>query len=316
MTFAWARGRLYDRLACFVLYELVLSAGEATVQECIERPRYRYPPKPLDTVTMQQRISRAHRLVRARARAWGRAWLWPRESSPSLPLPRSRRRHCLQGSERTMKIAEDLYNKGIISYPRTETQIFKSDFPFDKILGELASSNTAWGAPSRRSRGVRAGADTTRRPRLPALPRRRAGTYAARLRDEPGFFNTPAAGGKDDEAHPPIHPTKAVDPSSLQEAERNVYTYVVRHFLAACSRCAVGAQTSAGPCPLSPVPSTLPHDSTAPAQLWWPTWVGSASPPRAWWSWSGTTLRSTPTIGGRRTRSPSTSRAPSLPRFP
>lgn len=41
--------------------------------------------------------------------------------------------------DRAMKIAEDLYNKGYISYPRTETDSYPFNFDFKKILGKLSS---------------------------------------------------------------------------------------------------------------------------------------------------------------------------------
>ncbi len=51
----------------------------------------------------------------------------------------------------------------------------------------------------------------------------------------------PRAGSHDDKAHPPIHPTK-ID-ASLAGEEKSLYEFVVRHFLACCSKDAVGDQT-------------------------------------------------------------------------
>jgi DNA topoisomerase-3 len=53
----------------------------------------------------------------------------------------------------------------------------------------------------------------------------------------------PRNGGHDDGAHPPIHPTKCVEPNTLSEEERKIYDLVTRHFLACCGRDAQGSQT-------------------------------------------------------------------------
>jgi DNA topoisomerase-3 len=50
--------------------------------------------------------------------------------------------------------------------------------------------------------------------------------------------------GHNDQAHPPIHPIKSVSLASLaSDNERNIYELVTKHFLACCSRDAVGSQT-------------------------------------------------------------------------
>lgn len=68
--------------------------------------------------------------------------------------------------------------------------------------------------------------------------------YANKLLNEGGFQN-PRAGQHDDKAHPPITPCKAVDPNTFQDpTQRGVYTLIVKHYLACCSRDAVGRETS------------------------------------------------------------------------
>ena len=58
-------------------------------------------------------------------------------------------------------------------------------------------------------------------------------------------FQRPRNGQNDDNAHPPITPCKAVDPNSIDNPiERSIYTLVVKHYLACCSRDAVGKETT------------------------------------------------------------------------
>ena len=57
-------------------------------------------------------------------------------------------------------------------------------------------------------------------------------------------FQNPRAGQNDDSAHPPITPCKAVDPASIpNQNQRAVYTLVVKHYFACCSRDAIGKET-------------------------------------------------------------------------
>jgi len=57
-------------------------------------------------------------------------------------------------------------------------------------------------------------------------------------------FQLPRAGQHDDNAHPPITPAKAVDPQSIQDpTQRNVYVLITKHYLACCSRDALGRET-------------------------------------------------------------------------
>ena len=117
------------------------------------------------------------------------------------------------GSEELMQKAEHLYNEGYISYPRTETERFRPEFnhhtliqSFQGVAGEF-------------------------------------GDYASRLLTNNNFQN-PRLGQSDDNAHPPITPAKAVDPNSIQDPiQRKIYQLVVKHYLACCSRDAMGRET-------------------------------------------------------------------------
>lgn len=73
-----------------------------------------------------------------------------------------------------MRIAERLYTQGLISYPRTETNIFPKELNLAPLV-EQQVINQAWG------------------------------DFARNLLE---FGITPRQGKKSDQAHPPIHPTK------------------------------------------------------------------------------------------------------------
>ena len=67
--------------------------------------------------------------------------------------------------------------------------------------------------------------------------------YAAKLLNE-NKFQVPRAGQNDDKAHPPITPCRAVDPNTISDMnQRKIYILVVKHYLACCSRDAVGKET-------------------------------------------------------------------------
>jgi len=109
-----------------------------------------------------------------------------------------------------MKIAEGLYTRGFISYPRTETDQFEKAIDLKKLVEKQIPDNN-WGE------------------------------YARSLLD--GKFKTPRSGRHNDQAHPPIHPICWVSPNQLKADERRVYEFVVRRFLACCSEDAKGNKT-------------------------------------------------------------------------
>jgi len=99
-----------------------------------------------------------------------------------------------------MRIAEDLYMDGFISYPRTDNTVYPRSLP----VRELVSS----------------------------LTRIREFSAAAGLLD--GEL-TPTRGKKETTDHPPIYPTQAVHPGALEGPKKRVYELVVRRFLATFS---------------------------------------------------------------------------------
>lgn len=179
IQFTWKRTRLYDQFLTAYLYESCLDAGEAVVTHLQGRPKNKWRPVPLATVELQKRASRYLRI----------------------------------GSETLMTAAEELYQQGYISYPRTETEKFRPDFNHRTLLEQFTALDTEFGM------------------------------YANKLLNEDGYQN-PRAGQHDDQAHPPITPCKAIDPETINDPnQRSVYVLVVKHYMACCSRDAVGRET-------------------------------------------------------------------------
>lgn len=53
----------------------------------------------------------------------------------------------------------------------------------------------------------------------------------------------PKIGNQNDQAHAPIHPVKPADKVNLTAEEWKVYDLITRHFLACCSKDAVGIES-------------------------------------------------------------------------
>ena len=177
VTFSWRRHRLFDRAAVIILFERCLTARMAKVTKLQQKPTSKWRPLPLTTVELQKLGSMYLRM----------------------------------DSQRVMKVAEDLYTKGFISYPRTETDSFDRGIDLRKLV-EKQVQDATWGA------------------------------YAQGLLN--GNFKQPRGGRNNDQAHPPIHPVNYVVPSSLSGDDRRVYEFVVRRFLACCSEDAKGESTT------------------------------------------------------------------------
>jgi len=177
VRFNWERERCYDRLTAVVVYERMVESDDVRVIKADSKKRTRRRPLPLTTVTMQMKLAS----------------------------------HARMSAHRSMEVAEKLYQDGIISYPRTETDTYKVGTDLQSLLNTLSGLTGE------------------------------VGQYAGRLLTVPGAFVYPSDGGHDDHAHPPIHPTRAE--SGLDGDRRVVYEFVVRHFLACCSGDAVGEET-------------------------------------------------------------------------
>ncbi|KAL6237636.1 hypothetical protein BDW75DRAFT_228501 [Aspergillus navahoensis] len=176
VNFLWNRVHLFDRAAVTMMLERCLMAKMAKVIKVNQKPTSKWRPLPLTTVDLQMMGTKYLRM----------------------------------DSAKVMKIAENLYTKGFISYPRTETDQFDKGIDLKKLIEKQ-------------------------------LPDQRWGQYAQGLLD--GNFRTPRAGRHNDQAHPPIHPVCWVNPTALTEDERKVYEFVARRFLACCSDDAKGQST-------------------------------------------------------------------------
>uniref|UniRef100_A0A1B0A940 DNA topoisomerase n=1 Tax=Glossina pallidipes TaxID=7398 RepID=A0A1B0A940_GLOPL len=173
VEFHWDRNRLFDKQACEDYYLILLSNPKATVESVTVKPKSKWRPTPMDTVELEKLGSRKLKL----------------------------------SAKDTMTNAEKLYTKGLISYPRTETNIFSKDINLMSIVEEQVG-HAVWG------------------------------TFAQRVKE---WGPNPRNGNKSDQAHPPIHPTKMAH--NLVGKEANVYELICRHFLACVSKDAVGSET-------------------------------------------------------------------------
>ncbi|CAO1624119.1 unnamed protein product [Jaminaea pallidilutea] len=175
VDFKWRRGHLFQKPIVEILHGLCKADESATVVEVKSKPTKKFKPYPLTTVELQKSGSRL------------------------LRLP----------PKRILDVAEALYNRGFLSYPRTETDQFDKAFDFRSLL-QKQTQDLEWGF------------------------------YVQQLLD--GQHERPRDGKKNDKAHPPIHPIAHAN--NLSGDEKAVYDYVTRRFLAGCSKDATGKLTS------------------------------------------------------------------------
>jgi len=176
VVFNWKRNRLFDRGVVIVLFERCIAAKIAKITKVQEKPTSKWKPLPLTTVELQKNASRFLRM----------------------------------NSHEAMAVAEGLYQKGFISYPRTETDRFDKGMDL-RALVEKQVQDSRWGG------------------------------FAQNLMN--GAFKQPRQGRHDDKAHPPIHPVAYCTPANLNDQEKRVYEFVARRFLACCSDDAKGQAT-------------------------------------------------------------------------
>jgi len=116
MKMNWKRTRIFDKETVESLCQIAMEDRlNSKVVQIVERSKSRWRPVPLSTVTLMA----------------------------------SAARHLRLSSAETMSIAERLYQKGLISYPRTETEIYPDTLPVldlirnisqNSVLGSIAHS--------------------------------------------------------------------------------------------------------------------------------------------------------------------------------
>ena len=153
------------------------TAGPGVVKEVSSRRNTRKPPTPLNTTAFTTDASSRLGITPAAA----------------------------------MRIAEDLYMDGFISYPRTDNTVYPRSLNTRELVTSLV--------------------------RIPDFD------AAAGLLDKSEL--TATRGKKETTDHPPIYPTQAVYPNALEGPKRRVYELVVRRFLATFSEPMVTESTRA-----------------------------------------------------------------------
>ncbi|XP_031624224.1 DNA topoisomerase 3-alpha isoform X2 [Contarinia nasturtii] len=174
VEYNWDRHRLFDKNSCEAFLMICQSGPTAKVVEVTQKPKNKWRPQAMDTIELEKLGSRKLKL----------------------------------SAKETMTIAEKLYSNGIISYPRTETNMFSGDIDLKKLVNNHLN-HPDWG------------------------------NFAQRVID---WSPNPRNGKKSDQAHPPIHPLKLA--TDLQGNEKRVYELICRHFLACVSRDATGSETT------------------------------------------------------------------------
>ncbi|KAG9024460.1 DNA topoisomerase [Tulasnella sp. JGI-2019a] len=127
----------------------------------------------------------------------------------TVELQKSGSRLLRMTPKKILDLAEKLYQHGFLSYPRTETDQFDPQFDHMALIAKQAV-DPAWGQ------------------------------FATGLQQ--GGFSAPRRGQKNDQAHPPIHPTAHA--GNVVGDEKRVYEFVTRRYLACCSKDAEGFQTT------------------------------------------------------------------------
>lgn len=185
VTFLWDRKHLFDESIVRLLHDRCQRAPYATVTRTTCKPTRKRKPTALTTVELQKNVSRLTGMA----------------------------------PKKILDVAESLYQRGFLSYPRTETDQYDKDFDFLTLI-EKQKSDRSWGTMAAELHASASGSVVDQQ----------------QLQYEP-----PRNGRKNDKAHPPIHPTSHAN--DLSADEKKVYEYVTRRFLASCATDALGEET-------------------------------------------------------------------------
>jgi DNA topoisomerase III len=109
--FIWSRTRLFDQTECQRIKDICSEVKLVKVTKVEQAPTYKKRPLPLNTVEAQKLISRQLKISPAKC----------------------------------MDIMEKLYNRGFISYPRTETNIYHKSINLREIVKRLEKEEGDFG---------------------------------------------------------------------------------------------------------------------------------------------------------------------------
>jgi DNA topoisomerase I len=115
------------------------------------------------------------------------------------------------GAAYAMRIAEELYTQGLISYPRTDNTVYPRGLGLRPLVEKFLKT-----------------------------PFEEAAQYVL---EQPSFH--PSRGRSETTDHPPIYPTSAVDPAKLKPDHAKVYELIVRRFLATLAPDSTGLSRTA-----------------------------------------------------------------------
>lgn len=163
----WGRGRVFKKEIAIMLLNKVKEYKEAKVESVVSKDQFRGRPQALNTVELM------------------------RAASSGLGL----------GPHQAMQIAEKLYTQGYISYPRTETTQYPTNFDLMSVVKTLQNSSE----------------------------------FGEEANNISADFNQPRK-GNDQGDHPPITPMKLGNRGDFDNDSWRIYDYICRHFLATVSR--------------------------------------------------------------------------------
>ena len=167
----WNRGKLFNQQCIHAIYNLLSENDSAKAVKVSRKKEHVGKPIGLNTVKMLKVASSVFGI----------------------------------SSDRTMKTAEHLYLRGFITYPRTESTSYSSNFNFDEIL-DNHKSNSEWG------------------------------DYVKKLKTE--GYEKPRS-GHDAGDHPPITPVRSADSQDLGDLEWKIYSFISKSFFASISQNAI-----------------------------------------------------------------------------
>jgi DNA topoisomerase-1 len=166
--------KFWEKPKALAVYEKTKSAKRGTIVAVIKKEVHEKPPPPFNTTTYLQ-------------------------ASTALGLT----------AAAAMRIAEDLYTNGWISYPRTDNTVYPPTINLRAILEKFAKA-----------------------------PESQFQAEARKLLELPKL--TPTRGKRMATDHPPIHPVEVASKSKLTGDQWKVYELIVRRFFATLAPDAVG----------------------------------------------------------------------------